>query len=344
MAKIAVTLGLGALLMSASASACPVERNGLSDEPSTHVVVHCLANCGETAEPVVADSDQASSVLSGRPDDDAVEAAYLAEEQATASAMRAWMQSLASGLLALLAVALAAIGLARLGNLRRPLPLTVLSRRPVPAAVVLSLLSPVVPPLVLMHAEREILPSPVLLMAAACAALALSMLLSRRRLAARLRWAVMGPLNSISDGTLVLSELEPKRLVPPPGARGRVPWFVADLSGSAEGESARVALAQTDVDDRAARLLSRLANGSSVAGETLTVLGAAVRVPADADSVDPLCRAAPTQARIGRAMSGRALLTAGTPADLLRRLQLESALLALLFSVCLAAAGLAFFS
>jgi hypothetical protein len=91
-------------------------------------------------------------------------------------------------------------------------------------------------------------------------------------------------------------------------------------------------------------MLSRLANGGSVAGETLTVLGAAVRVPADAASVDPLCRAAPTQARIGRAVTGRALLTAGTPADLLRRLQLESALLALLFALCLGAAGLAFFS
>src|SRR5262249_49944910 len=113
---------------------------------------------------------------------------------------------------------------------------------------------------------------------------------------------------------------------------------------SAEGEQARVALAQTDVDDRAARLLSRLANGGSLAGETLTVLGAAIRVPADAASVDPLCRSAPTQARIRRAMSRRALLTAGTPGELLRRLQLESAVLALLFAVCVAAAGLAFFS
>jgi hypothetical protein len=341
MAKIAVTLGLGAFLVGASASACPVERAGLSGEPNGHIVVHCLANCGEL---VASPADASVSLAGTLADEDAVEAAYLAQEQATTSAMHAWMQSLASGLLSLLAVALAAIGLARLSNLRRPLPLTVLSRRPVPAAVVLSLLSPVVPPLVLMHAEREILPSPVLLMASACAALALSMLLSRRRLAARLRWAVVGPLANVTDGTLVLSEVEPRKLMPPPGARGRVPWFVADLSATSDGETARVALGQADVDERAARLLSRLANGGSVAGETLTVLGAAVRVPADAASVDPLCRAAPTQARIGRAMSGRALVTAGSPAELLRRLQLESALLGLLFTVCLAAAGLAFFS
>jgi hypothetical protein len=343
MAKIAFSLGLGALLMAASASACPVERGGFTGEPGARVVVHCLANCGETVDPMVDDGEEAAATTLPT-EETTVEAAYVAEEQATAAAMRAWMQSLASGLLALLTVALAAIGLARLGNLRRPLPLTVLARRPVPAAVVLSLLSPVVPPLVLMHAEREILPSPVLLMASACAALALSMLLARRRLAARLRWAVMGPLAGIADGTLVLSEVEPKKLVPPPGARGRVPWFMADLSVDAEGESARVALSQCDVDDRAARVLSRLANGGSVVGETLTVLGAAVRVPADAASVDPLCRAAPTQARLGRASVGRALLAAGTPAELLRRLQVESALLGLLFAVCLAAAGLAFFS
>src|SRR5262249_23516140 len=130
MAKIAVTLGLGALFVGASAFACPVERSGLSGEPSAHVVVHCLANFGAAADPAANDVDEAWFVPAGNADDDAVEAAYLAEEQATASAMRAWMQSLASGLLALLAVALAAIGLARLGNLRRPLPLTVLSRRP----------------------------------------------------------------------------------------------------------------------------------------------------------------------------------------------------------------------
>ena len=100
------------------------------------------------------------------------------------------------------------------------------------------------------------------------------MLFARRRLAARLRWAVMGPLAGIADGTLVLAEVEPKQLVAPPGARGRVPWFVADLSVATDGESARIALAQADVDDRAARILSRLANGGSVAGETLTVLGA----------------------------------------------------------------------
>ncbi|MGZ3443735.1 MAG: hypothetical protein ACXVDD_29645, partial [Polyangia bacterium] len=269
---------------------------------------------------------------------------YLAEEQATAQAMRAWMQSLASGLIALLTVALAAVGLARLGNARRPLAMTVLARRPVPAAVVLSLLSPVVPPLVLMHAEREILPSPVLLMASAGAALALSMLFARRRLAARLRWAVMGPLGGNGDGTLVLAEVEPKKLVAPPGARGRVPWFVADLAVAAEGENARIALAQADVDDRAARLLSRLANGGSIAGETLTVLGSAQRVPADAASADPLCREAPMMARIGRSPTARAVIAAGSPTDLLRRLQLECVLCATLFGVCIGSAALAFFN
>ena len=80
-----------------------------------------------------------------------------------------------------------------------------------------------------MHAEREILPSPVLLMASAGAALALSMLFARRRLAQRLRWAVDGPARRRSPTARSCSaEVEPKKLVAPPGARGRVPWFVAD--------------------------------------------------------------------------------------------------------------------
>jgi hypothetical protein len=290
------------------------------------------------------DSDSIGAVTSASDDDATLEAAYVAEEQATAQAMRAWMQSLASGLIALLTVALAALGLSRLATLRRPLPMTILARRPVPAAVILSLLSPVVPPLVLMHAEREILPSPVLLMASACAALALSMLLARRKLAARLRWAVMGPLAALDDNTLVLAEVTPKKLVPPPGARGRVPWFLADLSIAVEGEPARVALGHADVDERAARLLAKLANGGSAGDARLTVLGAAARVPADAAAADPLCRDAPMQARLGRGPTGRALVAFGTPSQLLRRLQVECLLLALLFGICLSAAGLAFFS
>jgi hypothetical protein len=325
MTKVALPLVLGALFASAApASACPADRAAVAADDD----IDALAD--ERLVPAA--------------DDDAIEAAYLAEEQATAAAMRAWMQSLASGLIALLTVALAAVGLARLGNSRRPLAMTVLSRRPVPAAVVLSLLSPVVPPLVLMHAEREILPSPVLLMASAGAALALSMLLARRRLALKLRYATMTPLGGVADGTLVLAEIEPKKLVAPPGARGRVPWFVADLAVSAEGEPARVALAQCDVDDRAARILSRLANGGSVAAETLTVLGAAERVPADAAAADPLCREAPMMARIGRSTASRAVVSAGTPADLLRRLQLECLFCAALFGVCLGSAALAFFN
>lgn len=343
MTKLASLPLVSALLLSAApASACPADRTAVTQSTPIRFAAWTV--------PVAADDDAdafATDRLVPVADDDAIEAAYLAEEQATAAAMRAWMQSLASGLIALLTVALAAVGLARLGNARRPLAMTVLARRPVPAAVILSLLSPVVPPLVLMHAEREILPSPVLLMASAGAALALSMLFARRRLAARLRWAqptMAAPLAGTASGTLVLAEIEPKKLVAPPGARGRVPWFVADLAVSADGEPARVALAQCDVDDRAARLLSRLANGGSIAGETLTVLGAADRVPADAAAADPLCREAPMMARIGRSPTSRAVIAAGTPADLLRRLQLECVLCGTLFAVCVGSAALAFFN
>ena len=339
MIKIAALFGLGLLLFGAApAYACPADRAGVPDDAPLRLTWTTAVDDEDVGDELANDS------IGPNVDDAAVESAYFAEEQATAAAMRAWMQSLASGLIALLTVALAAIGLARLANSRRPLAMTVLARRPVPAAVVLSLLSPVVPPLVLMHAEREILPSPVLLMAVAGAALALSMLLGRRRVAARLRWAATGPLHGNEDGALVLAEVDPKRLVTPPGARGRVPWFAADLAAAAEGEPARVALAQADVDDAAARILSRLANGASVAGETLTVLGTISRVPADAASADPLCREAPMMARIGRSASARALVAAGTPADLLRRLHLECALLAVLFGVCVGSAALAFFN
>ncbi|HEX4459411.1 MAG TPA: hypothetical protein VIA18_15635 [Polyangia bacterium] len=358
MTKTALLLGLGTLLFVAPpVHACPNDRAAFVIDGIR--VVHCLANCGAdhrqklTSTIGVGDHETlldeglrlSDGIYGSTGDDDAaMEAAFQAEESATATAMHAWMQSLASGLLALVAVALAGVGLARLGQMRRPLAMTVMARRPVPAAVVLSLLSPVVPPLVLMHAEREILPSPVLLMASALAFMALSMLFARKRLASRLRWAAIGRLGGLEDGTLVLAELEPKKLLPPPGARGRVPWFMADLSATSDGELARVALAQADVDDRAARILSRLANGISVAGETLTVLGAAVRVPADVAAADPLCRSASTQARVGRAPIGRAIIAAGTPAMLLRRLHIECVLLGALCGICLAAAGLAFFS
>jgi hypothetical protein len=355
MTKTALLLGLGTVLLAAQpVRACPNDRAAFLIDGIR--VVHCLTNCGVDRRLVSLGVDRAIDGYDGEglgfsdgsssspSNDDAMEAAYQAEESATATAMHVWMQSLASGLLALFAVAIAGVGLARLGQMRRPLAMTVLARRPVPAAVVLSLLSPVVPPLVLMHAEREILPSPVLLMAAALAVLALSMLFARRRLASRLRWAAVGPLGGLEDGTLVLAEIEPKKLLPPPGARGRIPWFMADLSVSSDGEIARVALAQADVDDRAARILSRLANGIGIGGETLTILGAAVRVPADAASADPLCRSAPTQARIGRAAIGRAIVTAGSPAMLLRRLHVECVLLGLLSGICVAAAGLAFLS
>jgi hypothetical protein len=334
MIKTTLMLVLGVSLMGSPAVACPCDHAAAA------------VNDGCTFGLRLAAIEEPSRISAAEPSSDdeaALEAAYVAEEQATAHAMRAWMQSLASGLIALFAVALAALGLARLGNLRRPLPMTILARRPVPAAVILSLLSPVVPPLVLMHAEREILPSPVLLMASACAALALSMLLARRRLATRLRWAVLGPLAGAEDGALVMAEIAPKKLVAPAGARGRVPWFLADLAATAEGEPARIALGQADVDERAARVLSKLANGLAV-DDKLTILGTAARVPADAAAADPLCREAPMQARIGRGAAGRALIAFGTPAELLHRLHVECIFLALLFGVCLGAAGLAFFS
>jgi hypothetical protein len=47
-------------------------------------------------------------------------------------------------------------------------------------------------------------------------------------------------------------------------------------------------------------------------------------------------------ARIGRSPSARAVVTLGTPTDLLRRLQVECALLAILFGICTGSAALAF--
>ena len=58
------------------------------------------------------------------------------------------------------------------------------------------------------------------------------------------------------------------------------------------------------------------------------MLGCAQRAPADPASAQPLDRIAPTQARIVGGAHGYALLVAGTPAALARRLRAESLLLA----------------
>jgi hypothetical protein len=271
---------MGTLLLSSApaASACPQLPEFVSDHPSLIDRYWAVED-----EPPV--------------DESTLQAAWRAEEQASTQAMRAWMGSLAAGLTALMALAMVAVALARLSATRRPLALTMLTRRPVPSVVVFSLLSPMVPPLVLMHAERDVMPSPVLLMAAAGAGLALSMLLARRRLAAQLRWAARGALAGHRDGALVLAEVEAKKLVMPPGARGRMPWFVADLAVGHDGEQGRVALSQAAVDEETATLLHRLACGAGGVGARLTVLGSVSRIPADASGADPLCREAPMQAR-----------------------------------------------
>lgn len=330
MIKTAALLGL-LLFGAAPAFACPAAPD---DAPLRLLWTTTLGEEGTLLDAGV------DSVHEGA----ALRAAYAVQERATACALRAWMQSLASGFLALLTVALAAAGLLRLAHRRRSLASTALTRRPVPAAVVLSLLSPVVPPLVLMHAEREILPSPVLLLATAGAVLALAMLLGRRQLIERLRAAAKGPLRAQEEGALALAEVEPKQLLTPPGARGRVPWFEADLSVAAAGELARVGLTDAEVDDGTAHLLSRLANGGGAAGARLTVLGSLSRVPADAGSADPLCRQAPMMARMGGSPATPALITLGTPAELLQRLQLESVLLGILCLVCAGSATLAYFN
>ena len=111
MTKTALLLGLATLFCTARpAFACPNDRASFAIDGVR--VVHCLSGCGSLRLAPTTISEQTDELIGG--DDDAVEAAYLAEEQATATAMHAWMQSLAAGLLALLTVALAGVGLARL--------------------------------------------------------------------------------------------------------------------------------------------------------------------------------------------------------------------------------------
>src|SRR4051812_23672904 len=107
MTKLVASLGLGALLLSAApALACPAERPVFPEATTVRFAAWTI--------PVAAGDDEdglSETTIAAVENDASLEAAYLAEEQATAQAMRLWMQSLASGLIALLTVALAAVGL-----------------------------------------------------------------------------------------------------------------------------------------------------------------------------------------------------------------------------------------
>ncbi len=264
--------------------------------------------------------------------------------------LHATLRSLGRWLMVLLAMVLVAALLGSVGASRRPLPLAAIAvrhpARPVPLVerllVLACLWSPMLMLLGLLQAEREMLSSVLLCMAATGGVAAAAMLGSRRRLAARLRWAIEGRLGPLADDgpTIVKAEIEPKRLVPPPGVEGPTPWYRADLTvAAADGEAARVSLDGALVDDGAARALVRLAMGLPGGAAQLTVLGCATRAPADAASASPLERHAPTQARIATGSAGRVLLVVGAPAALARRLRTES----LILSFALAASTLAAF-
>ena len=271
--------------------------------------------------------------------------------------LHATLRSLGRWLMVLLAMVLVAALLGSVGASRRPLPLAAIAvrhpARPVPLVerllVLACLWSPMLMLLGLLQAEREMLSSVLLCMAATGGVAAAAMLGSRRRLAARLRWAIEGRLGPLADDgpTIVKAEIEPKRLVPPPGVEGPTPWYRADLTvAAADGVAARDSRDRALVDDGAARsstaserALVRLAMGLPGGAAQLTVLGCATRAPADAASASPLERHAPTQARIATGSAGRVLLVAGAPAALARRLRTES----LILSFALAASTLAAF-
>jgi hypothetical protein len=246
------------------------------------------------------------------------------------------LRSLAAWMLALLAMGLGAGILGNLASARRPLPVAAFAPRPVPLGalallerllVLACLWSPMLMLLALLQAERALLSSLWLSMAAAGALSSLVMLVGRRRLAARLRWALSvardEPLNTLPDNTLVAAEVEPRKMAPPPGSSDG-PWFRGDVCVSAAGEPARVSLERAVVDDAAARVLLGIALGRQV-GARLTVIGATGRAPSDAGDAPALTRLAPTQPRIS---GSRPLIVLGSPRDLERRLRVESALLA----------------
>jgi hypothetical protein len=262
---------------------------------------------------------------------------------------QAWLRSLAAWLLALLSCSLALTVLGRIGTLRRPLSVTLRTPRPVSGLLLVLLLLPMLPQLVLVHAGCPLLPSLLWLGSTGGGLAAAAMLIARRRLTERLRWAVtgwgVGALSALDDGTQVAAEVEPRELVPPPGAARATPWVHADLSVDAGGEAARVALDGALVDEAAARRIAGVAAGGRLpAGTRLTVVGQTTRVPADAHAVAALCRTAPLQVRLGRGFAGRPLIVAGTRAGLMRQLRIESALCAGALCVFIGGALFAFLS
>jgi hypothetical protein len=272
-------------------------------------------------------------------DDAALEAPVTFAAEPHGCALAASLEPLGRWLAVLLALGLVATILGSVGAARRPLPIAASAvRRPSrPISLVERLLvlvclwSPLLMLLGLMQAQHGLL-STVLLGSAGVGAGACAMMMSaRRRLLVRLRWALGGRLDRLPDGTLVSAEVDPRKLVPPPGMRGAVPWYRADLTVSLPADegamgAARVSLDEALVDEEAARALLRVALGKP-AGTTLTVLGLAHRAPADAAGTAALDRHAPTQPRIASSRAGRAILVAGSPAELARRLRHEGLLL-----------------
>ncbi len=269
--------------------------------------------------------------------------------------MQASLEPLGRWLAVLLMLGLVATILGSVGAARRPLPIAATAvrqpARPISLVerllVLVCLWSPLLMLLGLMQAQHGLL-STVLLMSAGVGAGACAMMMSaRRRLLARLRWALGGRIDRLPDGTLVTAEVDPRRLVAPPGLRGAVPWYRADLAVTLPGEersnAARVSLDDALVDDQAARALLRVALGKP-AGTTLTVLGQSSRAPADACSATALERHAPTQPRIASTRAGRAIVVAGPPAELMRHLRHEGLLLAAALSASVGAALLTMLS
>jgi hypothetical protein len=247
------------------------------------------------------------------------------------------LEPLMRWLLVLLALGLVATILGSVGASRRPLPIAASAvrqpARPISLVerllVLVCLWSPLLMLLGLLQVQHGLL-STVLLASAGVGAGACAMMLSaRRRLLARLRWALGGRLDRVSDGSLVSVEVDARKLVAPHGVRGAVPWYRADLCVAVPGDApqpARVALDDALVDDDAARVLLKVALGKSTTTR-LTVVGHATRGPADPSSARALERHASVQPRLAGGAYGRALIVAGTPADLARRVRIEGALL-----------------
>jgi hypothetical protein len=264
---------------------------------------------------------------------------YFMYSEPAVAIRRAWLHSLFGWMFALVGMALVAAALGRIRSLRRPLPLAARPMRPVPVVMLLSLVLPMLPQLVLMHADAQLLPALLLLVASAGVGTAGAMLIARRQLASRLRWAMDGTLGTLPDGTLALAEVEAKKLVSPAPGRGRTAWYRADLLAQSREESIRVALEGANVDVKAAREIAAVTFSGST-GTRLTVLGLTQRVPSVAGSVDPLSRA-PMQPRLTGSPSLPTLVFAGTRRELQRRLRSESAILLGALLVSVAAAVLA---